>query len=240
MSDNTELQPLVRRRMEATGEKYNAARRALLRLLSRVVLASGDCWNVTEHIRSLFAEALVAEALYMEDAGTKIQRPRHPGFDVESVKTNRRVDAKTAALLDADLDGTGMVRVLEWDSGSRRLLAKEATHLGLVVLDEDRTHLLLGCGSDSVLAGSVSVHGRVFLVPKDVLTQHARPIWAKRKGRPSKGRFRYLRLHTVEEYELFFTKRDEGNWTVKTVEPTVIGPSAPVAADRDTVELRHS
>jgi hypothetical protein len=48
----------------------------------------------TDHVRSVLAEALVAEALYMEDADTWLQRPRHPDFDVESPKTGRRVDAQ--------------------------------------------------------------------------------------------------------------------------------------------------
>ncbi len=198
-----------------------------------------EFWNLTDHARGALAEALVAEALYMEDGDTRLHGPRHPSFDVESARTGRRVDAKAATLLDADLDGTGEVTAVEWDGGAPPLVAEEATHLGLVVLDLERTHLRLGAGSDSVLAGSASVHGRVFLVPKAVIIQHARPIWSKRKGQSSKGRFRYLRLDTVEMYEVAFTKRVGGGWTVKAVEGTVVGPSVPVAADGDVVEFRQ-
>ena len=183
-------------------------------------------WDLTDHVRSVLAEALVAEALYMEDADTWLQRPRHPDFDVESPKTGRRVDAKAATLLNADLDGTGQVRTVEWDAGGRRLVAREATHLGLVILDPERTCLRFGVGSDSVLAGSGSVHGRVFLVPKPVVIQHARSIWSSRKARSSKGRFRYLRLDAVEPYEVAFAKRDGGGWMVKAADGTAVGASA--------------
>ena len=123
--------------------------------------------------------------------------------------------------------------------GASPLVAKEATHLGLVVLDPERTHLLLGAGSDSALSGSVSVHGRVFLVPEAVVTQHARPIWSKRNEQPSKGRFRYLRLDTVETYEVAFPKR-VGARTGNAAEETAVSPSTSVAADGDVVEFRFN
>lgn len=198
-----------------------------------------EFWDLTDHTRGALAEALVAEALYMEDADTWLHGPRHPGFDVESARTGRRVDAKAATLLDVDLDGTGEVTAVEWDGGASPLVAKEATHLGLVVLDPERTHLLLGAGSDSALSGSVSVHGRVFLVPEAVVTQHARPIWSKRNEQPSKGRFRYLRLDTVETYEVAFPKR-VGARTGNAAEETAVSPSTSVAADGDVVEFRFN
>jgi hypothetical protein len=197
-----------------------------------------EFWNLTDHVRGVLAEALVAEALHIEGGDAKLQRPRYPSFDVESTRIGSRVDAKVATILDVDLDGTGAVTAVEWDGGAPPLIAEEATHLGLVVLDPDGTHLHLGAGSDSVLAGSVSVHGRVFLVPKVVVIQYARPIWATQKGQPSKGRFRYLRLDTVRKYEVEFTKRTGGGWTVKALEGTDAGPSE--AADGDRVEFRHS
>ena len=176
----------------------------------------------------------------MEDGYAEIQRPRYPGFEVESATSGRRVDAKAATLLDADLDGSGEVAAIEWDAGGPPLIAEEATHLGLVVLNLDGTHLLIGAGSDSVLAGSVSVHGRVFLVPKAVVIHHARPIWAKTKGQPSKGRFRYLRFDAVEGHEVAFTKRVGGGWTVKIITGTDTTPSMLVTADGDLVEFRQS
>jgi hypothetical protein len=89
-----------------------------------------EFWDLTDHTRGALAEALVAEALYLEDADTWLHSPRHPGFDVESVRTGRRVDAKAATLLDVDLDGTGEVTAVEWDGGASPLVAKEATISG--------------------------------------------------------------------------------------------------------------
>lgn len=106
-----------------------------------------------------------------------------------------RVDAKVASLLDVDLDGYGSVAAVEWDAGGRDdVLHESASHLGLVSLDESLTSLRLFDGTDAVLRGDLVAHGRVFLVPKGVARKESSPIWSTRNDRPSKGRFRYIRL----------------------------------------------
>ncbi len=163
---------------------------------------SEECWDLTAHIRGAISEALVAKAVHQKYSDAVLHSPRHRGFDVSSEEGGLRVDAKVASILEVDLDGIGDVVAVEWDSGSRSdLLHQSATHLGLVVLDEAHTYMKLFDGANTVLQGEGAVHGRVFLVPSVVAREEAVPIWSKRNGRPSKGRFRYLRLEAIARYE---------------------------------------
>lgn len=166
---------------------------------------SDKYWNLKAHVRGALSEALVAEAIHQKFSDAVLHSPRHPEYDVESVSGDLRVDAKVASILEADLDGSGQVSAIEWDAGGRAdVLHASATHLGLVALDDELTSLELGAGATTILRGSVEAHGRVFLVPKDLARIESIPIWSVRNGRPSKGRFRYLRLRTVEPYEVEF------------------------------------
>ena len=166
---------------------------------------TGEHWDLTAQVRGAIGEALVAEAVYQRHADTILHSPRHRGYDVSSVEGDVRVDAKVASILHVDLDGGGSVDAVEWDAGGRaEVLHDSATHLGLVVLDSSHTALRLFNGTDVVLRGDVVADGRVFLVPADVAREESSPIWSTRECRPSKGRFRYLRLATVTRYEVEF------------------------------------
>jgi len=165
----------------------------------------GPYWDLTAHVRGALGEALVAEAIHQRYPDALLHIPRHPGYDVSTDEGGLRVDAKAASILDVDLDGSGLVAAVEWNAGGRReLLHEEATHLGLVVFDEALTLLKLYEGQGVVLRGDVAAHGRVFVVPKSDAVEMARPIWSTRYRRPSRGRFRYLRLEWIERYELKF------------------------------------
>ena len=164
---------------------------------------TGEYWDLTYHVRGALSEALVAEALYQRHPDAILHSPRHPGYDVSSVEGGLRVDAKAASILD--VDGGGRVAAVEWDAGGRAdVLHESATHLGVVVLDDSSTTLRLRAGDDVALRGEVVAHGRVFLVPGKIAREESTPIWSVRDARPSRGRFRYLRLHTVQEYEFRF------------------------------------
>lgn len=166
---------------------------------------TGEHWDLTAHVRGALSEALVAEAIYQRHADAVLHTPRHPGYDASSDEGDLRVDAKVASILCVDLDGSGDITAVEWDAGSRDgVLHNSATHLGLVVLDEASTTLKMFDDEDVVLRGEVVAQGRVFLVPGSVAGDQSRPIWSVRNGRPSKGRFRYLSLETIEPYEVEF------------------------------------
>lgn len=166
---------------------------------------SVEYWDLTAHVRGAISEALVAEAIYQRHSDAMLHTPRHRGYDVSSADGGLRVDAKVASILDVDLDGTGSVAAVEWDAGGRSdVLHESATHIGLVVLDDSLTTLRLYDGSGVALRGEVVAHGRVFLVPGKVARAESSPTWSGRDGRPSKGRFRYLRLETVKPYEVEF------------------------------------
>lgn len=169
---------------------------------------SDEHWNLKAHVRGALSEALVAEAVHQRFSDAVLHSPRHPGYDVESVRGDLRVDAKVACILETDLDGSGQVSAIEWDAGGRAdVLHPSATHLGLVALDDELTSLNLGDGTTTILRGDVAVHGRVFLVPRNLACEESIPIWSGRNARPSKGRFRYLRLRTVEPHEVDFRIR---------------------------------
>ncbi|QNN81953.1 hypothetical protein H3H54_11845 [Brachybacterium sp. Z12] len=166
---------------------------------------TSEHWDLTAHVRGAISEALVAEAVYQRHADAILHSPRHRGYDVSSVEGDVRVDAKVASILQVDLDGGGSVDAVEWDAGGRtEVLHESATHLGLVVLDSSLTALRLFDGGDVVLRGDIVADGRVFLVPAEVAREESSPIWSMRKCRPSKGRFRYLRLGTVDQHEVEF------------------------------------
>lgn len=166
---------------------------------------SGEYWDLTAHVRGAISEALAAEAVYQRHSDAVLHTPRHRGYDVSSDDGDMRVDAKVASILDVNLDGGSSVTAVEWDAGGRAdVLHESATHLGLVVLDSSLTDLRLFGGADVALRGDVVVHGRVFLVPKEVASEEASPIWSTRHDRPSRGRFRYLRLVTIDQYEIEF------------------------------------
>lgn len=164
---------------------------------------TGTYWDLTAHVRRALCEALVAEAAYQRHSDAVLHAPRHPGCDVSSEEGDLRVDAKAARILDADLDGTGEVGAVEWDAGNRdAVLHESATHRGLVVLNESLTTLKLYDDKDVTLRGEVAAQGRVFLVPGSVARTDSHPIWSTHNDRPSRGRFRYLRLETLEPYEV--------------------------------------
>ncbi|MFB8762723.1 hypothetical protein [Nocardiopsis alba] len=172
---------------------------------------TGGYWDLMAHVRGALSEALVAEAVYQRHSDAVLYAPRHPGYDVSSAEGELRVDAKAASLLDVDLTGTGEVAAVEWDAGSRdAVLHESATHLGLAVLDDSLTTLKLYAGEDVVLRGEVAAQGRVFLVPGPVVRAEACPIWSTRHGRPSRGRFRYIRLETLEPYEVKWRYSETG------------------------------
>lgn len=165
---------------------------------------TGEHWDLTAHVRGAISEALVAEAIYQRHTDTILHSPRHRGYDVSTVDGDMRVDAKVASIVNVELDGSGLVDAIEWDAGQgAEVLHDSASHLGLVVLDS-RSALKLFDGTGVVLQGDVVVDGRVFLVPADVAREKSSPIWNTRESRPSKGRFRYLRLGTVARYEVAF------------------------------------
>ncbi len=164
-------------------------------------------WDLTKHVRGALAEALVAEAVYQRHPDAVLHSPRHPGFAVESEAGGLRVDAKAASLAWADTDGMGRVESVEWDAGGKEVLVHEdATHLGLTVLTADKTALKLFTGRDDVLEGAVSVNGRVFIVPRGVVEEHARGLWSAKAGRPGRGRFRYIPLAELEGHEVVFSR----------------------------------
>lgn len=166
---------------------------------------SREHWDLTAHVRGAISEALVAEAVYQRHSDAILHSPRHPGYDVSSYDGGMRVDAKVASILDVNLDGGSDVAAVEWDAGGRSdVLHDSATHLGLVVLDPSVTAVRLFDGADVALRGDVVAHGRVFLVPAEVAREESSPIWSTRNGRPSRGRFRYLRLKTVDQYAVEF------------------------------------
>lgn len=173
----------------------------------------GMYWDLTAHARGALAEALLAEALHRAHADTVLHAPRHPGFDVESDfdaasgRGARRVDAKVASILAVAIGDSGPEEAVEWDGGGRdQVIADDATHLGLVVLDEAVTAVRLYSGSQpgAVLQGTVAVEGRVFVVPGEVLKSKASAVWSPRHHRSSKGRFRYLPIAVAEQYEVEF------------------------------------
>ncbi|UZF54628.1 hypothetical protein LH935_18010 [Gordonia polyisoprenivorans] len=164
-------------------------------------------WDLTQHVRGALAEALVAEAVHLLDQDAVVHKPRHPGYDVESIARDMRVDAKVARLLDADTDGTGPRACVEWDAGRRGyLVAEGVTHLGFAVLRDD-TSCRLVTSEPGVLQGVTRVSGDVFLVPAHVVDESARPIWAKKYDRPSSGSYRYLRVRVIEQYRVEFRHR---------------------------------
>lgn len=166
---------------------------------------SGGYWDLTAHFRGAISEALVAEAVYQRHPDAILHSPRHRGYDVSSDEGGVRVDAKVASILDVSIDGDSNVSAIEWDAGGRAdVLHDSATHLGLVVLDSSVTAVRLFDGAEIALRGEVAAHGRVFLVPASVAREESRPIWSARHSRPSKGRFRYLRLRDAEQYEVEF------------------------------------
>lgn len=165
-------------------------------------------WDLTAHIRGAFAEALLAESLFTRYSDTELYPPRHPGYDVESKLAGVRADAKASSILSVDL-GDGLEDAVEWDAGGRSM-AESATHLGLVVLETDTTFLHLHAAAGFGLEARGMVSARVFLVPRQVVNKHAAPIWAKTKDRPSKGKYRYIRLSTAVLHELFWTGHATG------------------------------
>ncbi len=60
-------------------------------------------WDLTQHVRGALAEALVAEAVHLLDQDAVVHKPRHPGYDVESIARDMRVDAKVARLLSGEV-----------------------------------------------------------------------------------------------------------------------------------------
>lgn len=160
-------------------------------------------WDLTAHVRGAISEALVAEAVYQRHPDAILHTPRHPGYDVSSDDAGMRVDAKVASILDVNSDGGSKVAAIEWNAGGRaEVLHDSATHLGLAVLDSSVTAVRLFDGAEIALRGEIAAHGRVFLVPASVAREESSPIWSVRDNRPSKGRFRYLRLRAASEYEV--------------------------------------
>jgi hypothetical protein len=167
-------------------------------------------WDVTRHVRGVLAEVLVAEAIHQKDVDAVLHAPRHPGYDVESETLDLRVDAKVASFVDADTDGTGRVPSVEWDAGGRGVMVHEsATHLGLTVLASDASVKLIS-GTDDVLEGKISVSGRVFLVPRVVVEEHARALWSASAGSAGRGRYRYISAEVLREHEFAFSGKSLG------------------------------
>ena len=162
-------------------------------------------WHIGDHVRGVSAESLLAEAMWSRPGGegTQLMRPRHPGFDVMSIDPlglPETADAKAAEESLVDLDGTGKVPVIGWDTGGR-VLSESATHLGLVVLDRVDVRMVVGRGAGWSLGVEGEVEGRIWLVPSEVALG-ARPVWCRKRAEPGAGRWRYFTLEELEPYRV--------------------------------------
>ncbi|WP_066587940.1 hypothetical protein [Cellulomonas timonensis] len=107
-------------------------------------------------------------------------------------------------MTQADVDGKGLVDVIEWHGrNGMPLVRPPTTHLGLIVLAETNALRLV----DGPAPGSLSAQGEVraehaFLVPAAVVNEHARALWSARANGPSNGRYRYLKTEYLRGHSL--------------------------------------
>lgn len=169
-------------------------------------------WWITDHVRGLIAEILVAEYCYRTTSApgeTHLMRPRFRGYDVESpdlAGKTRTVDAKVADLAPGSINGGQRTDLIGWRAGDRHI-DESVTHIGLVELDEET---VLRCvDKNGRLSFDGQLSGLLWLVPRATAEQ-ALPLWSKRSDQPGKGAYRYLSRRDVEQYFVGAVGRDEG------------------------------
>ncbi len=173
---------------------------------------AGPAWWLTDHVRGLIAEVLVAEYCHRTTSApsdTHLMRPRFRGYDVESPDLQgkeRNVDAKVADFAFAPINGGEPTELIGWRAGDRHI-DESVTHIALVELDEDTVLKCVDGNRGLRFDGQLS--GSLWLVPRKVAEQ-ALPLWSRRSGQPGKGAYKYLPKRDVEQYYVGAVGRDEG------------------------------
>jgi hypothetical protein len=168
-------------------------------------------WSVEEHVASVLAEAMVAEAIWRHTAEERqarvlVMRPRHRGFDVrfpdaDDAGLAHTIDAKVAEVADVAVSDRGPERSIGWNAGGREpLLHDQTCFLGLVLLERSELSLRSVDEESWRMRATGDVAARVWIVPRDVALT-ARPIWASREDAPGNGWYRYLPLAELSRFE---------------------------------------
>lgn len=157
-------------------------------------------WSFLDHIRGVACELLVAELVEQKYKDAILMPPRNRGYDVQTETGNMRIDAKVSKLVKQHIDESGKQAVYEWSS-SKKKISDLATHIALVVLDEHKSEAKVTDDDKVLLRGELSLHGRVFIIPREVVLADAKRVWNQGRKEEGTGQYLHLPQHLVEKFE---------------------------------------